>query len=386
MKPASGRLRGATPIPWWVTVGSAAAVLATALVLGAQHDHAEYLVQWSAILAGEDPAGMNAYGPLHNLFAAPFALWALLPKLLFAGCAVGASWLLIRQRAVGGPTTDSVHWGVVLAAFLLNPLVIGTIYVQGQNDIVSAFLVVLAFVARDRGRPGAAGMFIGIAAAQKFYPLAFAGFLMLEGKQEVNLKVGVSAVGTFVVGMVVSYLAWGPSTFEPLLYGAGRDAKILSIYRFLSCHPALVGGDGPLTVLLETNTWVVLGIATAALGTLHLIGAGWRTASALGLLMVLAAYKVGHPQFYVTWLVPFAWLLVDDTDPVHTTLARALAPVAVLLAIVQVAYGPTGAMLGEWAWLRCYISIPFLSVVAISLVMGFRVIWQPIRPGFRLRW
>ena len=110
MKPASGRLRGATPIPRWVTVGSAAAVLATALVLGAQHDHAEYLVQWSAILAGEDPwAGTNAYGPIHNLFAAPFALWALLPKLLFAGCAVGASWLLIRQRAVGGLAADSIR-------------------------------------------------------------------------------------------------------------------------------------------------------------------------------------------------------------------------------------------------------------------------------------
>jgi len=370
-------------MPRWVAGASAVAVLGTTLALGAQHDHAEYLVQWGAFLGGGDPS--NAYGPVHNLFAWPFAVWALLPKLLFALCAIGTSWLLIRRRAAG-LTDDSMHWGVVLAAFLLNPLVIGTTYVQGQNDIVSAFMIMLAFVARNRGRPGVAGMFIGIAAAQKFYPLAFAGFLMLDGKREVNLRVGLTAVGTFVAAMLTSYLAWGPSAFAPFAFGAGRDAKILSIYRFLSCHPALVGGERPLTVLLDTNTWVVLGVAAAALVTLHLIGASWRTASALGFLMVLAAYKVGHPQFYVTWLVPFAWLLVDDSAPDHRRLAAALVPVAVVLAIIQVAYGPTGAMLGEWAWLRCYISVPFLCIVVLSLLMGFRVIWRPIRPGFKPRW
>jgi len=154
--------------------------------------------------------------------------------------------------------------GALLALFLLHPSVFFSTYVYGQNDIVAASLILLALFARDAGRPALAGLCIGLAALEKFYPLAFAGFLMMEGDRRVSVRVPLVAAATFAAGMLAGFVAWGPSTFDPLVFGSARDPKMLSILRFLTCFPDLVAGEPVVDFLVDANSLVVLGSAAVA--------------------------------------------------------------------------------------------------------------------------
>jgi len=358
-----------------VSLAAGLVAVALAVWLGARGDHAEYLIQWSTVRSGADPwSGGNAYGPLHNLFAIPAAWWPLLPKAAFAAMAGLASAILLRMLHANGTSTGLLGVATLLAAFLFNPLQIVATILYGQNDIVGAFFVLVAFVLRTKGRPGLAGVLIGIAALEKFYPLAFAGFLMLDGNRSLKLKVPLAALATFGLGLAVSYLVWGPTTFAPLLFGAARDPKLLSVLRFFMCYPGAVGGDGVLAFLVGNNGLFVFGVALAFLFGLWRLGAAWPAAAALGILPILVAYKVGHPQFYVAWLVPFSWLIAMGAASGAQRLARVLAPVAVYLAFVQVLYLASGAMLDEWFFLRCYISIPLLVLTIVAIASGVRVV------------
>lgn len=368
----------------WLAGAAALGVFAITLWTGVQHDHREYLVNWTAVLAGGDPWAVgNAYGPLHTVFAAPFAILPILPKLTFSALALACGALLLRASRAGHAYRT---WGIVLALFLFNPVVLFSTYVYGQNDIVAAFLVLLAVLARDADRPSVAGVLIGLAALEKFYPIAIAGFLMLEGKRVLRLRIPLVAGATFAAGMGLATLVWGAAPLTPLRFAVGRDPKMLSVHRFLTCHPDLVGGDRTVQMLLDSNSPIVAVVGALSLGGLLWLGATWRSGTLIGCLVIFATYKVGHPQFYVTWLAVLTWLLVHQDRGWERSAALRLVPVAIALALFSVLYAATGAMLGEWAFLRCYVSLPFLAVVVGSIGVAVREIPRPAGEGFSLRW
>ena len=365
----------------------AIAAVALALVTGPVHDYKFYQRQWFVILFGGEPwSHSSTYGPLHNLFAYVFWIWKPLPKVLFALCGAGCSYLLLKRLLAENPPDLRRRVLTLLAAFPFNPLVIFATYYFGQNDIVCALLIVLAFLCRERGWPLLAGLCIGIAALEKFYPLVFGAYLMLDRDRVIGLRVFVSAVVVFAVGMAASWLVWGPKTFWALQFASGREAKLLSIYRFLQCFPDLVGGEAAVQAALGANFYVMLAISAVGFVGLHALGATWRTASALGVLPIFAAYALGHPQFYVSWMIPVCWIIIAERGEAVRRLGDALFPAALTLAIIQLVYGTTGFMNREWAWLRCYVSLPFLAAVLWGVWFGVRALWQPPKLGLRLRW
>lgn len=403
MNEGEDRRPDAIPIPVLAAgVALAAAILVAALVTGIQHDHSAYVRHWQAVLSGGDPWGSdNAYGPLHNPFAFLFALWPLLPKLSFVVLALVSSWaLFVRTRVVGIRAAEGAKdlgtggarrfgtgtaMALVAAVFALNPAVVLPTYVYGQNDIVAAALILAALFAREADRPGLAGFWIGLAALEKFYPLLLAAFMALEAGRVIRLRPLATAVVTFAIGMTVSHLLWGPSTWTPLMVGAIRVPKMLSVYRFFMCHPAVVGGEAAYATLVETNSLVVIGAAGTALLFLHRRGVPWARASTLGLAVIFLTYKVGHPQFYVTWLVLLGWLLTSD-DREDRGVGRALIPIAVAVAAFQILYAATGAMTGQWTFLRCYVSLPFVAVALLCLVLAIRRVSEPPKESARRAW
>ena len=356
-----------------------ASVLALTMATGVMHDHAGvYFVQWSSVLTGYAYTS-NDYGPLHNTFALFFAIAPLLPKVVFATLALTAGWVLLDR---GRRTDVALPLAVTLAVFVLNPVVVVSTYVYGQNDIVAATAIAFALAARADGRLALAGVFVGIAALEKFFPLAIAGFLALDGNRVVRLRVIGTAVGTFAAGMASAVLIWGVGVFTPILWAEARTPKMLSILQFFTCHPALVGGEQNVQLLVDVNVAVMCGATALAFLGLLWIGATWRAAAAIGCVVLLVSYKVGHPQFYVTWLVLLGWLLVDGRSGAERSVAIRLVPVAALVGLFQILY-VTGFVGSEGSAVRCYASVPFLAAVLASLVAAVRVL--PRAPGVLVR-
>jgi hypothetical protein len=171
------------------------------------------------------------------------------------------------------------------------------------------------------------------------------------------------------------------------LDGGGR--LMPSPLRTLAEHPGLVGGAQNLQFLVDANVLFMFGLTGLALLALLWAGATWRIATAVGCLVLLVTYKVGHPQFYVTWLVLLAWPFVDGDDRTEPAAneraaARRLVPVAVFVGTFQVLY--MLGLVGMESIVRGYAGLPFLVVVVGSLVAPGRTFPRPgsVRP--RLTW
>src|SRR4051794_31558846 len=148
----------------------AIAVIAVLIIIftNVQHDYLYYLDQWRLVLSGVDPwSGNNAYGPLHNAFAPLILIDPLLPKLIDAAALLLAGTLLARALR----TRPIAQWDWVFAiALWANALVLVSALVYGLNDIFVAALVIGAVLARHRDRIILAGVLLGLATLDKYYP------------------------------------------------------------------------------------------------------------------------------------------------------------------------------------------------------------------------
>ncbi|WP_425050915.1 glycosyltransferase 87 family protein [Psychromarinibacter sp. S121] len=357
-----------------------------ALAVGLTHDHADYLKQWLMAAEGIDPwitalggrelAAPNAYGPLHLLLA-PLAAWhPLLPKSVFALCAVLAFALLLAEA--GRPDARRVLYLALL--FPLAPLVVIAVLIYGINDIVPALLTMVACSSFARNRRTTAGILLAFAGLYKFYPLLFAGFLTSRGDGRLDLRVPLVAAAVFAVGMAAAYAVWGESLLTPLRFGSDRPPKMLSILRlFYQFEPLKTSGW--MEFLLAKNSLFVL--ATAVLVALHgwLARLDWEVTLLIGILAVFAVYKVGHAQFYVTWIGVQAWIIARSPDTTPGRVARGFLPLAAILSLYELLYFASGFthdghLGGPWYPLRWGGSVPFL------LTLGWCV-WQTREQLFR---
>lgn len=120
----------------------------------------------------------NAHPPAAVLIAVPFAALDY-PRAHLAWNLVTFALFLTAVAAVVRELGIPFGWPAVFPAAILllgNP-VLNQIY-QGQLNFLLAALVTAAWIADRRGRPGLAGVAVGLAGAAKLYPLFLAAYFL----------------------------------------------------------------------------------------------------------------------------------------------------------------------------------------------------------------
>jgi hypothetical protein len=349
---------------------------------GAQHDYTAYLEQWDLIVSGaQDPWGMhssNAYGPAYNLFALPYLIHPLLPKLLFCFtwlcCSIYLVTLFIRQRNKG-----SAAW-IAFVFIAMNPLFWVTTVIDGNFDIVVAAACLAGVAARSNRRDAVAAVLLALAVLLKYYPLAMVPFMMFDGRRlnrRFTLVFGISLVG----GLLASIWIWGLSTFEPLLFATDRPSKYLSIFYFFR------GEFSPLQFFMESPDLDGFSMPILLFGGGLVFALAWQrrlsvTPSAIvGMLTGLALYKVGHLQFLaVVVLLIWYWWGRDRIEYLaNPGVSAAIGVYSVWIGAVSAAYlitaiysGNEFGLGGRWEVIRDIIGLPTFMASAWTVVEIFR--------------
>jgi hypothetical protein len=231
----------------------------------------------------------------------------LAPKFFMVGTLLVANAALVLElmRERGMNPIQLIY----LLAIPTNVLIIGVAVIYGDNDAFVAALLIFAVLLRHRGNFLAAGVLVGLAALTKYYPVLLLPFFALDGTR-LRWSVIASGMAVFCVGLAAAVAIWGPGPMEAILFGSGRDPKLLSILKALG---TLFGDKGTVGWLIRYNTYfVVSGVAAAFLFAWR-ARLNWLEGAVLGYLVMLTLYKVGHQQFYVPWLFMVASLLQHGT-------------------------------------------------------------------------
>lgn len=349
-----------------------ALALVVTIVGGVRHDYGDYLKQWALVLAHENPwATNNAYGPLHNAFALLVPIRDLAPKVVTALALLITNGLLVLRLEAARPAHEWLP--IYLVAFGANVLVLVSAFWFGLNDAFVAALVLGAILARHERAFLLAGILLGLAALDKYYPALLIPFFALDARV-LQPRVLVGSLATIAVGMLVATWIWGSTWFEAVAYGVSRDATILSLLR-----PLVVGGRaiglGPVVdALVRFNGPLVLAVWAACIWATWKRRDHWLTGACWGFFTVLLTYKVGNPQFFVTWLAIVAALPLSNRTGADR-LARLTLPYGAFLAIFEIGYVVLQPQYyqGPWLWVNDVAGVP-------SIVLGAWLLWQWLGP------
>lgn len=350
--------------------------LAATVLGGVRHDYIYYLEQWQLVLSGLDPwSTNNAYGPLHNAFALLLPLHPLAPKL---ATALG---LLVANAALVFALTTTRPWPewrqVYLLAFAANLLPLVSVFWFGNNDGVVAALVIGAALARFRGHLILAGVLLGLATLDKYYPLLLVPFFALD-ERRIAPRLILAALLTTIAGMLAGILLWGRAFFEAVAFGVSRDATILSIFRPISVIGRTMGIGAYTDLLVRYNSLLVLAVWTGALWFAWHRRDNWLVASCWGLFAVLLSYKVGHQQFWVTWVALVACLPLANR-PDADRLAQLSLPFACFLSVFQLGFVllQPDYYRGPWAFVPNFVGL-------VSFPLGLLLLSNFLRPAAQL--
>lgn len=356
-----------------LTLYSIAALVLT-IVGGVRHDYIYYLEQWQLVLDHLDPwSTNNAYGPLHNAFALLIPLHPLVPKIVTSAGFLLANGLLVialRDR----PWRE---WRTVyLLAFAANALPIVSVYWFGNNDGVVAALVIGAVLARRERQMLLAGLLLGLATLDKYYPALLVPFFALDDRR-IDTRLILSALGTTLVGIGICIAVWGNAYIEAVRFGVSRDATILSIFRSISVIGHNFGFGDLADTLVKLNSPLVLLVWIGAIVLAWRRREHWLVASTWGIFAVLLTYKVGHQQFWVTWVALVACLPLVNSATADR-LARLSLPYATFLSLFQLGFVLIEPQYyrGPNEWVKDYVGLP-------SLLLGAWTLWAFLRPAPR---
>ena len=356
-----------------ILVVTAALALAITILLGATHDYPAYVDQWRLVLDGLDPWSTdNAYGPLHNAFALFVPLHPLAPKVVTVAAMLIANGLLVLRLERLRPFAE---WRTTyLAVFAANALILICGIWYGNNDVFVAALVIGAVLARLDRRVVLAGVLLGLATLDKYYPLLLVPFFALDARS-FNTRLTLSALLTVIAGIAVGIALWGSDFLEALRFGVGRDATILSILRPIAAIGRDLGIARYTDLLVLYNSPVLLLVWLLAFILAWRRRDHWLVSACWGFFALLTTYKVGHQQFWVTWLALVACLpLLNRGDA--DRLARLSLPFATFLSIFQLGFAlihPAYYRGGLWF-------IPqFIGFFSFGLSVW--TLWQFLKPG-----
>jgi hypothetical protein len=329
----------------------ASAFLAVAVLTGAVHDYALYLRFWPRVRHGGDPwyveggfwgnTAPNAYGPLFNLLAGLEGINPLAPKLLFAAAYIAAATALTKGLAARRRASWLAALG--LLAWAWNPYAWVEVAIRGHFDVLVGLACVAAVHARRRGRDLSCASALAAGVLLKYLPIVLLPFLALD-RGRVRVRLVAAAAALIALGMGLSWLVWGPSTFEPVRFAATRSSTYLSIFRFLR------GQFSPLPGLGFQAGLDRLALSALALA---LLGAWWwcrarradpATAAVLAALVTLLLYRNGFPQYQMVLLMLASyWVAQAWGQRRHrTALAIALVGYFGWIAAFDVAYSLIG--------------------------------------------
>lgn len=341
--------------PWVpLVILTAAAAIWFSLWREEWHDYRLHYIEWRVILDGGEPwrsGTMNAYGPLFNVLALLAAIHPLAPKLLFCLMWFAVSAFLIRVSIArrGAPRRT---FAVALLT-MWNPFFWTNVASHGQFDILVAGLCLAGVhwsVTRDSHRAGAA---IGLAVLLKYYPLLLVPFLAID-RARLRLKTPVVAGLTTVAGLAASWTVWAESTFNPILFAAERESKMLSVFAFLR------GRWSPLHTFWTDPNVDFLAAPLLIISLVLVVGICYRRQVAMpfavlaGAVCGLTVYKVGHQQFLLVIFVLVAYLVaLGALDKSQRLLRYALATYLGWLVLFDLAYAVSGRNnwgYGLWDW------------------------------------
>jgi hypothetical protein len=286
-----------------------------------------------------------------------FAAWSAV-LLLALGVVLG---LIVRlpgwRPLTARPRSVAVRLAIVSAGAALA--------LTWRFDLSPALLVMVALWAALTGRPGAAGIAVGLGVLAKLYPLGLVPALAIPWLLPLDVgrlaRFALAIAATVVLVMLPFAVLAGGDAFGFLSYQAQRGLQVESIGGGLAVLGGLIAGHpiemsyGFSAVQVEgdfARTWLALLpiLTVAGFGLLGLLG--WRriewnrTAGSevpartvvafvtASVLVLLATSKVFSIQ-YVVWIVPFAALLprgqlwlaaaaIALTMPIHPLLYREL--------------------------------------------------------------
>jgi hypothetical protein len=316
---------------------SAAFLASTALSrVWALGDYANYLVEWMMVREGNPwYGGFNSYGPLFNVLAPLAWVNPFANKLLFAfSYLVCVIWLI--KRFAPGLGLAALSWpGVRL--WLLNPFPWVNIVFFGYFDVLVAIACVAAVHSLVCRRDGVSGTYLALGILLKYMPIVILPFFVFS-ERRFHFRLLSYCVGVVILGLVVSVLIWGTSTFLPLTFAATRSPQTsMSIYEVLASIelPLRLFWDSPNFDWLEK-----LFLLTAGLGVFAWCvhrRTGPALSAALAISVTLLFYRAGYIRYQmvlfclILYWVASKWEQLEE----HSVLVALLAGYFGLLAIIQ---------------------------------------------------
>ena len=314
-------------------------------------------------IAGKDKP--SAYGPVLEQFnlwyyrfvsqweADPWRqVWFFKVPLALADLAVG--WALVGLlSSLGRPRT----WVLV---YLWSPLAVTEFWMEGHNDALAAFLVVVALTLSARKRPTWALAALSVAMMCKFWPAVLFPFLLLtktNGRWRVQWR-GALASLSVLLALCLPYWRSIASVIETLEGFAGGWRNNDSLFAvFLE----LTGGD--MSAAADVSQWAVI-LAIVALRLLPLPALGGELAAICAVLLVSANCF----PWYLTWMLPLV--------AVHPS-----APLLLWTALVSLAYHviPGYEATGSWEYDRALIGLEYIPVLLWMGIIGACRIRRPLQ-------
>ncbi|MBN1009074.1 glycosyltransferase 87 family protein [Amphritea pacifica] len=332
------------------------------------HDYALYFAHWDLILSGADPwakiGAPNAYGPLYNFLALPYALHSQLPKLIFAGCWLAVVLYTIRCFCALSNISVSVKW--LFAAFwLLNPFFIVSTVFYGFNDSLVALLCFLGVIVAAKGNSRSSLMIITAGVLTKIYPLFLLPFLDKRWKN-VTRNIAIFITSLLLV-YLITYFIWGPSFLVAFGKANGREPTLFSIMMFFYGDFFPFKGLG--NFLISLNKLLVLGTVFYLFKRFQNGKLEQHTAFLAGFTAVLMFYKAGQQQFYLSYFAIFAaWVLIEFRKelPNKKAFLSVIIIGAWMMLMAGIVYPLTGYMSAEFEWVRHIIGLPTFILLCIS--------------------
>lgn len=308
--------------------------LGLSVLSGAQADYKSYLDEWMVVLRGGDPWGglpFNAYGPLFNVLAPLVWINPLANKLLFAfSYLVYVIWLIKDFAPRRG--FPALSWPSV-GLWLLNPFPWQQIAYLGYFDVLVSLACVAAVHSLVGSKDGAAGTYLALGILLKYMPIVILPFLV-SSERRFHFRILSSCVGVVILGLVISLLIWGTSTFLPFTVAATRSSA-WSIYVVLaSTHsPLRPFLDSPTVDWLEKPILLTAGLATFTWCMLRQIEPA--LSSALAILVTLLFYRVGYAHYQMVLFCLISYWAVSNWVQIkeHSVLAALLVGYFSFLAI-----------------------------------------------------
>ncbi len=240
------RAQGATWVKWMLALYLLAVVVATVQrgILGVENNFAIFRWAFVHLVEGQDLYAYHPgqhddvfkYSPTFALLFAPFAKWPFaLGLTLWNATSAVAVWYAVTRLLPPGQAA----WALGLAF-----IEVLTNVQRAQTNALCAALIILAFVAFERGRLWAAAAAIATGAFVKVFPLAALAFALWERRVVrfalifVGVFAGLAALPLTVTSptrLVEQYASWRATE--------ARDADELQ-YGCLECKGTKVDGAG----------------------------------------------------------------------------------------------------------------------------------------------